>query len=93
MKHIVRDLELVAYLEGTLSKDEVRQLKERMEENGELDLLYHLQLSYEKGMKEYAAELIGEDECIESGGTFSLRDLERAGIRIAADIRFPEEEK
>ena len=93
MKHIVRDLELVAYLEGTLSKDEVRQLKERMEENGELDLLYHLQLSYEKGMKEYAAELIGEDECIEPGGTFSLRDLERAGLRIAADIIFPEEDK
>lgn len=44
MKHLIKDAELVSYLEGYLTKDEVKSLKKRIEENGELDMLYHLQL-------------------------------------------------
>lgn len=62
MKYLIKDTELMAYLEGGLSKEEVRSLKRKMEENGELNMLYHLKLSYEEGMKEYADALIGEDD-------------------------------
>ena len=33
MKHLIKDIELVAYLEGTLSKEEVRQLKNKLKDN------------------------------------------------------------
>ncbi len=94
MKHLIKDTELVAYLEGTLSKEEVRHLKNRLKENGELALLYHLQLAYDEGMKEYANELIGEDDFYiesddeyEKTGNFGFN----RGIRMAADKNFPEE--
>lgn len=64
MKYLIKDTELMAYLEDGLSKEEVRSLKKKMEENGELNLLYHLKLSYEEGMKEYADALIGEDDFV-----------------------------
>lgn len=42
MKNIVKDEELTAYLEGRLSRAEILDLKRRLEENGEPDLLHHL---------------------------------------------------
>ena len=69
MKYLIKDTELMAYLEGGLSKEEVRSLKRKMEENGELNILYHLKLSYEEGMKEYADALIGEDDFAVDGET------------------------
>ena len=42
MKHMVRDEELTAYLEGRLSKAEISDLKQRLDENGESGLLDHL---------------------------------------------------
>ena len=39
MKYLIKDTELMAYLEDGLSKEEVRSLKKKMEENGELNLL------------------------------------------------------
>ena len=62
MRHLIRDLELVDYLEGNLTKKEIRDLKSRLKENGETDMLYNLQLSYEKGCEEYANELLGQDD-------------------------------
>lgn len=64
MKHLIKDMELVACLEGQLTKEEVKRLKEKLSENGELSLLYHLQCVYDNGLEEYANELIGEDEYI-----------------------------
>ena len=93
MKHLIKDTELVAYLEGTLSKEEVRQLKNKLKDNGELSLLYHLQLSYDEGMKDYAKELIGEDDFhIESNSTPSINLIFGNEFRIAADKKFPEKE-
>lgn len=62
MKHLIKDMELVACLEGQLTKDEVKRLKEKLSENGELSLLYHLRSAYDKGLEEYANELIGTDD-------------------------------
>lgn len=62
MKQLIKDVELVSFLEGKMTHEEEKSLKHRLEINGELDLLYHLQLSWEKGMEEYANSLIGEDD-------------------------------
>ena len=42
MKHIIKNEELTAYLEGRLSRAEISDLKKRLSENGEPDLLHHL---------------------------------------------------
>lgn len=92
MKHLIKDTELIAYLEDTLSKEEVRQLKNKLKDNGELSLLYHLQLSYEAGLESYAEELIGVDN-------FRVKSRRRSPavnlnfnrqFGIAADKKFPE---
>lgn len=92
MKHLIKDTELVAYLEGNLTKDEVRSLKKRLEENGELDLLYHLQLSNDEGLKEYANYLIGEDDFVIETTDKSSFHLSNE-YRMAADKFFPKKEE
>lgn len=42
MRNIIKDEELTAYLDGTLSKAEIADLKRRLEENGESGLLHYL---------------------------------------------------
>ena len=42
MRNIIKDEELTAYLDGTLSKAEISDLKRRLEENGESGLLHYL---------------------------------------------------
>lgn len=87
MKHLIKDIELMDYLEDRLSKSEKIVLKKRLAENGELDVLYHLQLAYEAGCKAKAEQLIGEDDFMTSiGRTESLNSLPR----MAADVSFEE---
>jgi hypothetical protein len=45
MKHLIRDEELMDFLEGNLDREATADLKRRMKENGELDLLNHLRLA------------------------------------------------
>ena len=45
MKHIIKDEELMAYLDGTLSPAESASLRLRIDENGEHGLLSHLRLA------------------------------------------------
>lgn len=92
MKHLIKDTDLVAYLEGRLNKDEVKSLKKRLEENGELDMLYHLQLSYDNGLKEYANYLIGEDDFVNECDTKASFLLSN-NYRMAADKVFPKKEE
>jgi len=87
MKHLIKDAELVSYLEGNLTKDEVKSLKKRIEENGELDMLYHLQLSYNEGMKDYANSLLGEDDFMADTKPTGIKSTET--YRIAADKIIP----
>ncbi len=45
MKHIIKDEELMDYLDGRLSASETAKLKRRLSENGELHLLNHIRLA------------------------------------------------
>lgn len=79
MKQLIKDVELVSFLEGKMTNEEEKSLKHRLEMNGELDLLYHLQLSWEKSMEDYTDSLIGEDnfECdisedISNNGNYAI---------------------
>ncbi|MBR3884696.1 MAG: hypothetical protein IKJ31_08090 [Bacteroidaceae bacterium] len=93
MKHLIRDLELIAYLEGELNKEEIRILKRKLEENGELNMLYHLQLSYDEGLEEYANELIGEDDFnTESVKTIAINHNFDSEYIIAANKKNPKKE-
>lgn len=92
MKHLIKDTELIAYLEGNLTKDEVKSLKKRIEENGELDMLYHLQLSYDNGLEEYANCLIGEDDFVSKCDNKESFHLS-SNYRAAADKVFPKKKE
>lgn len=61
MKQLVSDQELIHYLDGNLSDQEIKTLQARLEEQGEPDLLYHLDLAQEKAMELQAEELFGTD--------------------------------
>ena len=45
MKRLISDKELVAYIDGQLSKEEVCSLKARALQNGETHLLLNVQLA------------------------------------------------
>lgn len=45
MKHLIRDEELMDFLDGNLDKEATADLKRRLMENGEPDLLNHLRLA------------------------------------------------
>ncbi len=45
MKHLIRDEELMDFLDGNLDREATADLKRRLKENGELDLLNHLRLA------------------------------------------------
>lgn len=95
MKHLIKDMELVACLEGQLTKEEVKRLKEKLSENGELSLLYHLQCVYDNGLEEYANELIGEDDfSTKDSSTICLKPFTSSNeYRMVADKVFPEKEE
>lgn len=90
MKHLIKDVELVAYLEDMLNKTEIKQLKNKLRENGELELLYHLQMAYDEGMQSYANELLGEDDFVIPNSQIPLNStVSREELMIAADKILP----
>lgn len=90
MKHLIQDVELVAYLEDMLNKTEIKQLKNKLRENGELELLYHLQMAYDEGMQSYANELLGEDDFVIPNSQIPLNSIvSREELMIAADKILP----
>ena len=93
MKHLIKKMELVAYLEGTLNNEEIMQLKRKLRDNGELELLYHLQLSYEERIVNYAKELIGEDDFYIEPNSSPTTDLDTGNtIKVAASKTFTSKE-
>lgn len=56
MKHIIRDEELMDYLDGSLNTSETANLKKRLKENGELGLLNHLRLAQKAMMEAFDDE-------------------------------------
>lgn len=90
MKHLIKDVELVAYLEDMLNKTEIKQLKNKLRVNGELELLYHLQMAYDEGMQSYANELLGEDDFVIPNSQIPLNStVSREELMIAADKILP----
>ena len=77
MKRLISDKELVAYIDGRLTKEEVCSLKAKALENGETDLLLHVQLAALECDGEIADELLGKD-------FFMLDDDHLSTIAIAA---------
>lgn len=61
MNNIVKDEELMLYLEGRLNKEEIEDLKRRLAESGESDLLYHLRRNQVEFLEEF------DDEKTEDG--------------------------
>lgn len=76
---LITDDELIAYVEGTLTAIERKEVLLKLRENDQMDLLFHLQQSYMQIMKDYADELLGVDE-YKSGSSYDLGD----NIAIAA---------
>lgn len=67
MKNIIKDEELNAYLEGQLSKEEISDLKKRLAENGEPELLHHLLFSEALNSEEYDVDkdlYFSDNSCI-----------------------------
>ena len=58
MKHLIKDEELMDFLDGNLTKDETASLKRRLSENGDLELLNHLRLA----QKSFLDRFDDEDE-------------------------------
>jgi len=56
MKHIIKDEELMDYLDGNLGADETASLKRRLKESGELGLLNHLRLAQKAMIETLDAE-------------------------------------
>ena len=88
MKHLIKDTTLADYLEGNLNRNERRLLKAQLADNGETEMLYHLQMAYDAGMKRHDDELIGKDlfdpECMHTAGIHT---------KMAADMAQPDKEK
>ena len=62
MRKPVKDIELCRYLEGKMTESESRDLRSRLKENGELGLLYHLEISVEEHMRKLEDEILGPDD-------------------------------
>lgn len=56
MKHIIRDEELMDYLDGALDARQISSLKSRLAENGEQSLLNHLRLAQKAMMDAFDTE-------------------------------------
>ena len=68
MKHIIKDEELMDYLDGNLNAIERSDLKRRLKENGETALLYHAMLA-QKAMMEAFDDEEAQDEVTPRGVT------------------------
>lgn len=87
MKRIISDRELLSYVNGRMTTDEMRELHKKAIMNGETDLLLHALLVNYESQKKYAAELLGIDdlEDEESGTIVRMRTISKDGISVAAD--------
>ncbi len=66
MKNLIKDSELIAYIEDKMTPEEERSLITRLKENGELDILYHLKEAWYESMSDFADEWLGKDNDMQS---------------------------
>ena len=88
MKKLVKDLELMAYVDGNLSANERLSVKTRMAQNGELDLLMLLHILYYQSNKGLADELLGKDDFAIGIGQDDLADWD-SGQFLSEVLRNP----
>ena len=89
MKRIISDEELIAYVNGRLTKSENKRIREMAIQNGELDMLLNATLANYESQKEYADLLLGEDE-FDYSNNQSKKTPIRTGFLRAADKDFGE---
>ena len=88
MKRIISDKELLSYVNGRMTTTDMQTLHKKAIDNHETDLLLHVTLANYESQKEYATELLGEDdfEMEEWGEITPIRNIgDRADFRFAAD--------
>lgn len=84
MKRIISDRELLSYVNGRMTTDEMRELHKKAIQNCETDLLLHALLVNYESQKEYAAELLGIDD-EESDTIVRMKPISKVEIGLAAD--------
>lgn len=89
MKRIISDEELIAYVNGRLTKSENKRIREMAIQNGESDMLLNATLAYYESQKEYADMLLGEDEFAYTNNHPTVAPI-RTGFLMAADKNFGE---
>lgn len=83
MKHIIRDEELMDYLDGNLSAAETASLKRRLRENGELHLLYHARLAQKAMLEALDGEAQQRSEAL---STTERHGSKEGGTDVAKEI-------
>ena len=89
MKRIISDKELLSYVNGRMTTADIQMLHKKAIDNSETDLLLHVILSNYESQKDYATELLGEDDfkMEECGEIIPMRNIgEKADFRFAADV-------
>ncbi len=89
MKRLISDKELVAYISGQLSSEEIRNLHAKTVRNGESDLLLHAQLASLACQEDLANELLGEDDFMRD----CKSNEEYPWVIAAKDIHFGDKEE
>lgn len=82
MKKLISDKELVAYIDGSLPKEDIRILHSKAVENGDADLLLHLQLATLACDEELTNDLLGEDEFMQDEESLHSTNLAMAAKNI-----------
>lgn len=78
MIHLITDNDIMAHIEGTLNNGKEAELYQKMADNGEIELLRHIEKCYVACQEDYFNDLLGEKY---SSTTAAERDYE---LRMAA---------
>lgn len=89
MKRIISDEELIAYVNGRLTKSENKRIREMAIQNGESDMLLNATLANYESQKEYADTLLGVDEFDYTKNHPTVTPIS-TGFLMAADKDFGE---
>lgn len=87
MKHIIKDEELMDYLDGNLDASETASLKRRLKENGEQSLLNHLLLAQKAMIEAFDTEEAGQGVAKEIPITFNHNGKQGSTILVLDPMR------
>lgn len=87
MKHIIRDEELMDYLDGNLDASETASLKRRLKDNGEQGLLNHLLLAQKAMIEAFDTEEFSHAVAKEIAITFNHNGKQGSTILVLDPMR------